>query len=59
MGVVILHKKRNCKKCTKDILCEGCDKLVNQNKEVSANLNEVKRKPPNRFGHTLPKYITT
>ena len=32
MGVVIPHKKRNCNKGTKIILCGGCDKLVNQTK---------------------------
>ena len=42
-GVVIPHKMRNCNKCTKDILCDDCDKLVNHNKEFSANLNELKR----------------
>ena len=49
---------RSSNKCTKDILCDYCDKLVNQNKEFSANLNEIKREPPNEFGHMLPKYIT-
>ena len=49
---------RNCNKCDKDILCDGCDKLVNQNKEISANLKEVKRQAPNEFGHMLLKYIT-
>ena len=58
-GVVIPHKMRNCIKCTKDLLCDGCDKLVNQNKEFSANLNELKREAPNELGHMLPKYITT
>ena len=58
-GVVIPHKMRNCNKCTKDILCDDCDKLVNQNKEFSANLNELKREKPNDFGHMLPKYIIT
>ena len=38
-GVVILHKMRNCSDCEKDILCDECDKLVNQRKEFSANLN--------------------
>ena len=56
-GVVIPHKMRNCNKCTKDILCDDCDKLVNQNKEFSAILNELKREKPNDFGHMLPKYI--
>ena len=50
---------RNCNKCTKDSLCDECDKLVNQKKKFLANLNELKRKPPNKFGQMLPKYITT
>ena len=58
-GVVVPHKKRNCNEYTKDLLCDGCDKLVNQRKEFSANLNELKREPPNEFGHMLPKNITT
>ena len=59
MGVLIPHKMRNCNKCTKGILRDNCDKLVNQKKEFSANLIELKRQPPNEFGHMLPKYITT
>ena len=58
MGVVIPHKNRNCNKCAKDISCVGCDKLVNQNKDFSANLNELERQAPNKIGHMLPKYIT-
>ena len=58
-GVTIPHKMRNCSDCKKDILCDNCDKLVNQKKEFSANLNEVKREKPNDFGHMLPKYIIT
>ena len=58
-GVVIPHKKRNCNKCSKDQLCDDCDKLVNKNKEFSANLNELKREKPTEFGHMLPKYIIT
>ena len=27
----------------KNVLCDGCDKLVNQNEEFSANLNDLKR----------------
>ena len=56
-GVVIPHKMRICNKCTKHNLCDDCDKLVNQNKEFSANLIELKREKPNDFGHMLPKYI--
>ena len=58
-GVIIPHKMRNCNKCTKDFLCDDCDKLVNQKKEFSANLNELKRQHPNSLGHMLPKFITT
>ena len=50
---------RNCHYCKKDILCDICDELVNQRKEFSANLNELKREKPNDFGHMLPKYIIT
>ena len=49
---------RNCTDCQKDILFDGCDKLVNQKKKFSANLNELKRELPNEFDHMLPKYKT-
>ena len=49
---------RNYNNCTKDIICNGCEKLVNQNKEFSANLNEIKRQPPNEFGHMLPNLLS-
>ena len=58
-GVVITHKMRNCSDCENDILCDECDKLVNQKKEFSANLNEIKREKRNISGHMLPKYIIT
>ena len=58
-GVVIPHKMRNCTDCQNDLLCDDCDKLVNQRKEFSANLNELKREKPNDLGHMLPKYIIT
>ena len=57
-GIVIPHKMKNCGDCKKYILCDNCDKLVNQRKEFSANLNELKRQAPNEFGHMLPKLIT-
>ena len=50
---------RNCIHCETDNLCDNCDKLVNQRKEFSANLNELKREKPNDDGHMLPKYIIT
>ena len=55
--VLIPQKMKNCGDCKKDILCDNCDKLVNQKKEFSANLNELKTQTPNEFGHMLPKYI--
>ena len=58
-GIVKLHKIRNCNKCSKDQLCDDCDKLVNQIKEFSANLIEIKRESPNEFDHMLPKFIIT
>ena len=57
-GVVFPHKMKNCTDCKIDSLCDRCDKLVNQKKDFSANLNEMKRQPPNEFGHTLPEYLT-
>ena len=54
MGVVIPHKMRICNKCNKDLFCDGCDKVVNQNKEISPKLIEFKRQAPNEFGHMLP-----
>ena len=59
MSVVLPHKMKNCNKCTKDILCHDYDKSVYQNKEISPNLKELKRKPPNDIGQMLPKYIIT
>ena len=57
--VVIPHKMRYCIDCKNDSLCESCDKFVNQKKEFSANLNEIKREAPNGFSHMLPKYKRT
>ena len=45
---------KNCNRCTKDLLCDRCDKLVNQNKEFSVDINELKREPLNEYGHMLP-----
>ena len=56
-GVVIPHKMRNCTECKEKILCDECDKLVNQKKKFTANLNELKREAPNQFGPMLPKFI--
>ena len=55
-GVIIPHNLRNFNECSKDILCDRCDKLLNQKKELSANLNELKRQPLNEFGYMIPWY---
>ena len=57
-GVVIPHKMRNFNKCSKDLLCDGCDKVVKQNEKISPQLIDIKLQAPNEFGHMLPKYIT-
>ena len=58
-GVLIPRKMKNCPDCENDIQCDNCDELVNQRKEFSADVNEMKRQLPNGNGHMLPKYITT
>ena len=58
-GVVIPHKMKIYSDCENDVLCDSCDNLVNQKKEFSANLNEMKRHPPNDFGQMLAKYVIT
>ena len=42
-GFIIPHKMRNCTDCKIDSLGDRCDKLVNQRKEFSTNINEMKR----------------
>ena len=56
-GVVILKKMRFCNKCNDKKMCNKCNNQVNENKEFEANLNELKRHPPNEFGHMLPYYV--
>ena len=58
-GKINPHKLRSCNTCDEDKLCDRCDRLVNQKKEISADPNGRKKQPPNEFGYMLPKYITT
>ena len=37
-------------------MCNKCNNQINGNKEFEANLNKLKRHPPNEFGHMLPYY---
>ena len=55
-GIVIPTKMRRCNECNDEILCDECNNQVNENIELGANLNDLKRKPPNQFGHMLPYY---
>ena len=56
-GVIIPTKMRQCNACKDGILCTTCHNQINENKEFEANLNELKRKTPNDFGHMLPYYV--
>ena len=56
LGVLVPHKMNNCKKSSKNILHDDCDKLLNHTKECSANLNELKKQSPKEFGYMLPWY---
>ena len=55
-GVIIPTKMRQCNVCKDGILCATCNNQINENKEFEANLNLLKRKKPNDFGHMLPYY---
>ena len=56
-GVIIPKKMRFCNECKDEILCTTCKNQINENKELEANLNLLKRKSPNKVGHMLPYYI--
>ena len=37
-------------------LCDECNFQITENNEFEANLNELKRHPPNELGYMLPYY---
>ena len=43
-GIVIPAKLRFCNECSKEKHCDRCNNQVNENKEIGANLNLLKRK---------------
>ena len=45
---------RFCNDCNDKKMCNKRNNQINENKEFEANLNELKRHPPNEFGHMLP-----
>ena len=55
-GVIIAEKMTFCSECKDGILCTTCNNKINESKEFEANLNELKRRPPNEFGYMLPYY---
>ena len=56
-GIIIPTKMRFCKECNDNKMCVKCNNHINENKEFEANLNLLKRHPPNEFGYMLPYYI--
>ena len=56
-GIIIPTRSRFCNKSNVKKMCNKCNNQINENKEFSANLNELKREPPNELGHMLPYYI--
>ena len=56
-GIIIPVKMRFCNGCNDKKICNKCNNLINENKEFEANLNELKRHPPNKDGYMLPYYI--
>ena len=55
-GIIIPSKMKRCKKCNIDITCDECIILLNENKQFEVDLDLLKQKPSNQFGHTLPYY---
>ena len=56
-GIVKPKKMRFCKKCNDIKMCDRCNIQINENREFEANLNELKRRPPNKDGYMLPYYV--
>ena len=56
-GIITPTKMRHCNECKDGILCTTCNNLINENKEIEANLNLLKRDVPNQFGHMLPYFF--
>ena len=56
-GIVIPTRDRYCNKCSDDKICEDCENKTKQYKEFEANLNELKRQPPNELNQMLPYYV--
>ena len=55
-GIFIPTKMRFCNECNDIKMCNKCKNQINENEEFEANLNELKRHPPNDIGQMLPYY---
>ena len=55
--IIIPTKMRFCNESNDRKMCDKCNNQINENKEFEAKLNELKRHPPNKFGHMFPHYI--
>ena len=55
-GINIPTKMRFCNECKDYKMCKKCNYQINESKHFEANLNELKRHPPNEFGYMLPHY---
>ena len=53
-GIIIPVKMRRRDECNDKILCITCNNRINENKELEAYLNLLKRQGPNQFRHMLP-----
>ena len=56
-AVVIPERMRRCNNCNGEILINGCNNHVKENKEFEANLISLKGHAPNHFGYMLPYYV--
>ena len=56
-GRNILTKTKFCNERNDKRLCNRCNNQINENKELEAKLNLVKRQPHNEFGHMLPYFM--
>ena len=56
-GIILPTKMRFCNECNDNKMCNKCINQINENKELEAILNFLKRGSPNEFGYMLPCYI--
>ena len=53
----IITKMRRFNECKGEISCTTCNNQVNENKELEANLNLIKRDTPSEYGYMLLYFI--